>query len=260
MAISLNSVSLEYPLNNGTVLNVFREQSLDVADHEFIGIVGESGCGKTSLLRLIAGLTDPTSGTVTINGKSPASMLKARKVALLFQHPVLLPWKTVVENARLPGRLNRDSQAVALAEEALALVGLSDFLNAYPAQLSGGMQARAAIARALVQQPEILLMDEPFGALDEITRTRMNFELLRIWSEARQSVVFVTHSVEECVLLSDRVFLMAQRPEGIVEEVEITLPRPRTAATLESPEYMRIVGELRHRLQAVSHVNGRAEA
>lgn len=260
MGISFQSVSLAYGIGNGSTVDVFCAQDLEIEDGQFIGVVGESGCGKTSLLRLAAGLVMPTDGRVRIGGESPAQALKARKIAMLFQRPVLLPWRTVIENVRLPGKLWRDPVVLNRANHTVRAVGLEEFAHAYPSQLSGGMQARAAIARALVQDPEIMLMDEPFAALDELTRTKMNFELLRIWSKVKQSVIFVTHSVEECVLLSDRLLLMGPRPNGILEDIRIDIPRPRSPATLESQEYMRMVGHVRHRLQAASGLNGRGSS
>lgn len=211
--------------------------SMELDHGEFVCIVGPSGCGKTTLLRIIAGLIERTSGSVRIRGEEVID--SSQDMAMVFQKPVLLPWRTNFENILLPmefrGRVNKGTRN--RAKELLELVGLEAFGDKYPYELSGGMQQRVAISRALISDPEILLMDEPFGALDAMTRDAMNFELLRIWREAERTVVFVTHSIQEAIFLSDRVVVMSRGPGRVVEALNIDLPRPRTKAHRYSPEF-----------------------
>lgn len=225
---------------------------LRIGDREFVSLIGPSGCGKSTLLRLIADLTSPTSGEVTINGKAARKARLDRDYGMVFQAPVLFDWRTIDENVQLPlevmglprGERRRRS------EEMLSLVELSDFGRHHPWQLSGGMQQRAAIARALAFEPKLLLMDEPFGALDEMTRERMNDELLRIWERTGTTVVFVTHSIPEAVFLSSRVVVMSARPGRITHTIEIDLPRPRNDATRETDRYFALITEVREALRA----------
>lgn len=214
--------------------------NLEVGQGEFVSLVGPSGCGKSTALRLVAGLSQPTSGEICW----PSSMGEGhagygRDVAFVFQESTLLPWSRVWANVYLPLRLRGESRTAARdrVDEALELVGLSDFQNAYPRELSGGMKMRVAIARALVTRPKVLLMDEPFAALDEITRTRLNDDLLRLWAEQRWTVMFVTHSVYESVFLSQRVVVMAARPGRIIDEAHVTAPYPREEAFRRTAEY-----------------------
>jgi NitT/TauT family transport system ATP-binding protein len=205
---------------------------LRVEPGEFVAVVGPSGCGKSTLLRLVAGLEAPSGGTVAVGGKPVAT--PRPDVALLFQRPTLLPWRTALGNVRLPAEARRldglDRRGTeARARGLLALVGLAGWEEAYPAELSGGMQARVALARALFADPALLLMDEPFGALDALTREDLARELLRIWSERRVTVLFVTHAIAEAVYLADRVVVMTPRPGRVAGEIAIDLPRPREA-------------------------------
>ncbi|GAB1542481.1 ABC transporter ATP-binding protein [Scytonema sp. NUACC21] len=238
-AITLSHVSKVYP--NGTV--ALQDINLVIPESRFLSIVGPSGCGKSTVLRLIAGLGRLTSGS--INWGIPQ---QARKLAFVFQEAALLPWIDARENVRLPLKLtgmpNKD--AMMLVKQALALVGLEGFETSYPRELSGGMKMRVSIARALVTQPNILLMDEPFGALDEITRSKLNADLLSLWEQHRWTVVFVTHNIYEAVYLSNRVLVMGKNPGHIVADVNIDAPYPRTEEfrlSVSYNEYCRQVAE-----------------
>jgi NitT/TauT family transport system ATP-binding protein len=219
---------------------------------EFVSLIGPSGCGKSTLLRLIGDLTAPSSGTVEVNGKPAHTARLGREYGMVFQAPVLFEWRTVEDNVKLPlevlgmDRAERDARAT----EMLGLVELSEFARHHPYQLSGGMQQRVAIARALALQPPILLMDEPFGALDEMTRERMNSEVLRIWQQTGTTVVFVTHSIPEAVFLSTRVVVMSARPGRITRIVDVPLGHPRNDETREDPRYFQVVTEVREALRA----------
>ena len=225
--------------------------SLDIAPGEFISLIGPSGCGKTTLLRLIADLMQPTTGIIRVQGKSPAEARKNRDYGLVPQAPVLYDWRTVIKNVELPLEImkvppqERRDRATAL----LGMVGLGDFKSHYPWQLSGGMQQRVSIARALSFKPSILLMDEPFGALDEMTRERLNGELLNIWRETKTTIVFVTHSIPEAVFLSTRVVVMSPRPGRIDRVVNIDLPEARDYETREAPHYFELISEIREYLR-----------
>jgi len=224
-------------LLNRQPLHALAGVSLDVYPHEFVSIVGRSGCGKSTLVNIIGGLVPPSGGEVLVQGRRVAEPPEA--IGLVFQSPVLLPWRKVLDNVLLPVQilgLPRDA-ALRTARELLALTGLQGFENAYPHSLSGGMQQRVAICRALVFDPPILIMDEPFGALDAMTREEMGAELLRIWQERRKTVLFVTHSISEAVFLSDRVVVMTPRPGRIAEVIPIALPRPRDHRVRAHPRF-----------------------
>jgi NitT/TauT family transport system ATP-binding protein len=224
---------------------------LTVAPGEFVSLIGPSGCGKSTLLRLIGDLTAPTSGTITVNGKPARRARLDRDYGIVFQAPVLFDWRTVQANVALPlevkgvSRADRSQRVQAMLE----LVELRDFARHYPYQLSGGMQQRVSIARALALEPSILLMDEPFGALDEMTRERMNSEVQRIWQQTATTVVFVTHSIPEAVFLSSRVAVMSPRPGRIVRVIDIDLPRPRNDDTRETARYFELITEVRETLR-----------
>jgi NitT/TauT family transport system ATP-binding protein len=245
-AITFEKVGRAFDLADGQRLTALRDLSFSIAKNEFVAIVGPSGCGKSTVLRLIAGLIPATRGRVSIYEAAvnePPDM-----VGIVFQKPTLLPWLDVKSNVTFPmrhkyGRVT--AQEHKLARELLDLVGLSDFANSRPDELSGGMQQRAAIARALLLDPEILLMDEPFSALDALTRDEMSFELLRIWTERPKTVVFITHSIPEAVLLADRIFVMTPRPGTISEIIDNPLPRPRGIDTLADPVYHELTTRIR---------------
>jgi NitT/TauT family transport system ATP-binding protein len=224
---------------------------LTVSAGEFVSLIGPSGCGKSTLLRIVGDLTSPTAGQVLVNGKPSPQARLDRDYGMVFQAPVLFDWRSVQGNVELPLEINGTPKAerARRAAEHLELVELSDFAGHYPWQLSGGMQQRVAIARALALDPAILLMDEPFGALDEMTRERMNMELLKIWDRTQTTVLFVTHSIAEAVFLSTRVVVMSARPGRIAKIVEIDLPRVRTVDTRETEAYFRLVTVVREALR-----------
>ncbi len=232
---------------------------LSIGQGEFVSLIGPSGCGKSTLLRLIGDLTVPTSGMVEVNGKPARQARVDRDYGIVFQSPVLFDWRNVEENVRLPLELIGTEKAAreARVTEMLELVELSDFRRHHPYQLSGGMQQRVSIARALAFEPALLLMDEPFGALDEMTRERMNSEVLKVWAQTGITVVFVTHSIPEAVFLSSRVAVMSARPGRITKVVDIDLPRPRTVETRENRRYFELVTEVR---EALRGMDGRVEA
>jgi len=225
---------------------------LTIRAGEFVSLIGPSGCGKSTLLRLIGDLTRPSGGTVRVNGKPADQARRDRDYGMVFQAPVLFDWRTIEQNVKLPleivgiDRAQRDQRAAQMLE----LVELTDFGRRHPWQLSGGMQQRAAIARALAFEPKLLLMDEPFGALDEMTRERMNDELLRIWERTGTTIVFVTHSIPEAVFLSSRVVVMSRRPGRITSVIDVDLPRPRNDATRETERYFELVTGVREALRA----------
>jgi NitT/TauT family transport system ATP-binding protein len=224
---------------------------LDVRPGEFVSLIGPSGCGKSTLLRIIGDLVTPSSGEVVVNGKSARQARLDRDYGIVFQDAVLYDWRTVEKNIALPLELMGHGRAerTARVQELMAVVELVGFENHYPWQLSGGMQQRVSIARALSFSPALLLMDEPFGALDEMTRERLNGELLRIWRSLGSTIVFVTHSIAEAVFLSTRVVVMSRRPGRIAAIVEIDLPQPRNADTREEPRFFELVTEVRERLR-----------
>jgi NitT/TauT family transport system ATP-binding protein len=220
--------------------------SFAVEANQFVSIVGPSGCGKSTLLRMIAGLITPSAGRITVGGRVVAGPIA--DAGMVFQSPVLLPWRTTLTNilfvAEVGGHRAADHESRAL--ELIALAGLAGFEHAYPHQLSGGMQQRAAICRALLLNPPLILMDEPFGALDVMTRERMAFELQKIWALNKNTVLFVTHSITEAVLLSDTIIVMSARPGRIQDVVEVDLPRPRETAVLEHPRFIELCARVRN--------------
>jgi len=232
--------------------SALEDVSLQIGTREFVSLIGPSGCGKSTLLRLVADLMSPSRGTITVKGKTPRQARLDREFGMVFQAPVLFEWRTVWTNVLLPMEVMGIAGSVAEEKAAamLELVGLSAFRGHYPWQLSGGMQQRVAIARALVFHPSILLMDEPFGALDELTRERLNNELLNLWHhQADSTVVFVTHSIPEAVFLSSRVVVLSPRPGRIDRVVEIDLPRPRTPHMRVLPRFFELVTEVRQALR-----------
>jgi NitT/TauT family transport system ATP-binding protein len=249
--ISVTGLRKEYPTPRGTVL-ALEDIDFDVAEGEFVALVGPSGCGKSTLLKILAGLLPATRGDIRM--RSAPVTGPRRDIGVVFQSPVLFPWRTVLENVLLPvdvQRLGREKNRTR-ALELLALVGLSGFEHRYPWELSGGMQQRVSITRSLMHDPALLLMDEPFGALDAMTRESLNVELQRIWLERRETILFVTHSIAEAVFLADRVFVMTPRPGRLLERVRVAIPRPRPLDVMATPEFGGIVREIR------GHFNGKA--
>ncbi len=249
--VAVESVSQTYG-SASTGVAALSDVTITVAEGEFVSVVGPSGCGKSTLLRIIADLLTPTSGTVLIRGRSPHEATARREIGMVFQSPVLYDWRSVLRNVELPLEVIGRPRAVRRqrAEEMLELVRLTQFAGRYPWQLSGGMQQRVSIARALAFEPVILLMDEPFGALDEISREHMNAELQRIWSETGKTVLFVTHSIPEAVFLSTRVVVMTPHPGRVAAEIPIDLPRPRTEQTRTQPAYFDFVTKVRRALMS----------
>lgn len=250
--IAMDNVSKIYGGSDRAV-TALQDVNLQIAPGEFISLIGPSGCGKSTLMRLIGDLEQPSGGTIKIHGKSPQQARRDRDYGIVFQAPVLYDWRTVRKNVELPLEVMGHGAAErrARSEAMLELVGLREFARAFPWQLSGGMQQRVSIARALAFSPALLLMDEPFGALDEITRERMQSELLAVWggSDTATTVVFVTHSIPEAVFLSDRVIVMSPRPGRISNIVAVDLPRPRDITTRESPRFFELATKVRESLR-----------
>src|SRR6266850_1205371 len=243
-AIGVSAVSKVFPSG----LEALRAVSVDIQPGEFVSFVGPSGCGKSTLLKLVGGLLEPSAGEVTVGGRRVSG--PRRDVGVMFQTSVLFPWRTVLENVLLPIEVFGLERAAALdkARGILRLVGLDGREGAYPRELSGGMQQRAALSRVLITDPPIILMDEPFGALDEFTRERMNLELLRIWGERGQTIIFVTHSINEAVFLSDRIVVMGTSPGRVLAVVDVNLARPRSIEVMKSPDFARTAFEVREYL------------
>ncbi len=248
--VSLSGVTKVFAKGGVTALE---DIQLDVQPGEFVSLIGPSGCGKSTLLRVIGDLTPASSGEVLVNGKPALRARLDRDYGIVFQAAVLYDWRTVAKNIALPLELLKwdRSRRNARVAEMLDLVELTGFESHYPWQLSGGMQQRVSIARALSFSPALLLMDEPFGALDEMTRERLNLELLRIWAETGSTVIFVTHSISEAVFLSTRVVVMSPRPGRVAGVVAIDLPQPRGVHTREEPRFFELVTEVREQLHAV---------
>ena len=255
--ISIEGVEVVYGAGSAEPVHALAPVDLSIEDGSFISLVGPSGCGKSTLLKVLADLMPPTRGRVLIDGTEPGVLRRAGRIGLVFQQANLMPWLNIAGNIRLLRDLvDQKESSMALQREGdiqglIDVVGLKGFEGKLPHQLSGGMQQRAALARALALDPSILLMDEPFAALDEITRDRMAFELMRIWQRYKKTVIFVTHSLAEAVFLSDRVVLMSARPGRIHKIYDIDLPRPRTPETRLSDEFIRTVGEINRELYKV---------
>jgi NitT/TauT family transport system ATP-binding protein len=243
-----DTVVLEYP--GRPPILALAGVSLDVQKGQFISLIGPSGCGKSTFLRLVAGILSPTSGVILVNGESPQVARRKHSFGFVFQDSVLLPWRSVLSNVELLEEIVDvpKAEARARAMELIELVGLTGFERMRPNQLSGGMRQRVAIARALAINPPILLMDEPFAALDEFQRETLNNELLRIWGQQRNSVLFVTHNIEEAIFLSDIVVVMSARPGKIMEQVAVNLPRPRTPEIRSSATFLELRRHLRELL------------
>lgn len=244
--IDLNAVTQTFVSSDGAPVTALDGVDLHLRRNEFVSLIGPSGCGKSTILRLLAGLLRPSGGSVEIFGMPVTE--PRDEIGIVFQKPTLLPWLSVLDNITFPmrhkyGRVDQKDQA--RARELLAMIGLAEFGHKRPDELSGGMQQRVSIARSLLHDPDILLMDEPFSALDALTRDEMSFELLRIWGERPKTVVFVTHSIQEALLLSDRIVVMSARPGRVADIIDVPLPRPRSMATLADPAFSRMANDIR---------------
>jgi NitT/TauT family transport system ATP-binding protein len=247
--ITARDLDLTFQTNDGPVF-ALSKINLDVADGEFVSFIGPSGCGKTTLLRAIADLEKLSSGTLDVNGMTPERARLARAYGYVFQAPALYPWRTVEANVGLPLEIMGLDDQAARVQRNLDLVNLTGFEKKFPWQLSGGMQQRVSIARALAFDPKLLLMDEPFGALDEIVRDKLNLQLLELWDRTQKTVVFVTHSIPEAVFLSTKIVVMSPRPGRIIDVIETGLPRKRTLDIRETPEFLKIAHRVREGLKA----------
>ncbi len=247
--ISARGLSLTFQTADGPVY-ALSKVDLDVEDGDFVSFIGPSGCGKTTLLRVIADLETGTSGSITVNGMTPAEARLGRAYGYVFQAPALYPWRTVERNVGLPLEImGLDNQAERIRRN-LELVNLSGFEKKFPWQLSGGMQQRVSIARALAFDPKLLLMDEPFGALDEIVRDKLNQQLLELWGRTGKTVVFVTHSIPEAVFLSTKIVVMSPRPGRVTDVIETKFPKDRTLDMRETPEFLKVAHRVREGLKA----------
>ena len=249
--ISVKDVSKIFNQGTEGAVTALTDINLDISPGEFVSFIGPSGCGKSTLLRVIANLTEPTSGEVTVNGKTPEQARLNREYGFIFQASTLYEWRTITKNVQLPLEIMgySESERAERSQQMLEMVELGRFGDHYPNQLSGGMQQRASIARALAFEPKLLLMDEPFGALDEFTRDRMNMELLRIWEQTKTTILFVTHSIAEAAFLSNRVVIMSARPGRVNRVIDIRLPYPRQFETREEKAYYDYVTEIRETLR-----------
>ncbi|OCW59210.1 ABC transporter ATP-binding protein [Hoeflea olei] len=249
--ISAQNLDLTFETNDGPV-HALKNIDLDIREGEFVSLIGPSGCGKTTLLRVIADLEKPTGGRMTINGMTPEQARLARAYGYVFQQAALLPWRTIEDNVALPLEVMGVDKATRTQRirSNLDLVNLSGFEKKFPWQLSGGMQQRASIARALAVEPQMLLMDEPFGALDEIVRDHLNEQLLKLWAKTKKTVVFVTHSIPEAVFLSTRIVVMSPRPGRIHEIIDCDLGYDRPLDIRETPEFLKIAHQVREGLKA----------
>lgn len=248
-ALSIRGVGLTYPTRSGQT-EALADVDVEIGEGEFVALLGPSGCGKSTLLRLAAGLLAPTRGDIALNGHAVVG--PSRSTGVVFQKPSLLPWKTVRENVLLPARTQGLdlARAKARADQLLDLVGLRAFAGNYPFELSGGMQQRVGIARMLLPDPALLLMDEPFAALDALSRETLTFALQDIWSVQRKSVLFITHSIPEAVFLADRILVMSPRPGRILESLPNPLARPRSVDTFDLPEFTALTQHLRRHFNA----------
>jgi NitT/TauT family transport system ATP-binding protein len=252
--ISINDVSKIYKTGSGTVEAV-KNFTESVKDGEFVCVVGASGCGKTTLLWCLSGLHPATSGTVLIDGEILTGPLPDR-IGMVFQDSNLLPWRTLMENIELPFEIKKKPVNHELVNELLEVAGLKGFENSYPGELSGGMKQRGSIVRALAQDPEVLLMDEPFGALDAFTREEMNIFLLKVWERTRKTIAFVTHSISEAIFLADRVWVMSPRPGRLARIVDVKFPRPRNIELPYEPDFIEIIKSIRAEVEGTKFGKG----
>ena len=246
--ISAHDLGLIFQTSDGAV-EALSQITLEVFEEEFVSLIGPSGCGKTTLLRAIANLENPTSGTLSVNGLSAEAARLARAYGYVFQAPALLPWRTVADNVRLPLEVMALNDVAGRVSRNLELVNLGGFEKKFPWQLSGGMQQRVSIARALAFDPKLLLMDEPFGALDEIVRDKLNQQLLELWARTKKTIVFVTHSIPEAVFLSTKIVVMSPRPGRIIDVIDVDLPKLRKLEIRETPEFLKIAHRVREGLK-----------
>jgi NitT/TauT family transport system ATP-binding protein len=249
--VSARGLDLTFQTNDGPV-HALSNIDLDIHEGEFISFIGPSGCGKTTFMRVVADLEHPTNGQLTVNGVTPEQARLDRSYGYVFQAPALFPWRTIAGNLRLPLEIMGISKAEQRERvtESMALVNLSGFENKFPWQLSGGMQQRASIARALTFNPKLLLMDEPFGALDEIVRDQLNEHFLNLWKKTRKTVLFVTHSIPEAAYLSSKIVVMSPRPGRIIDVIDSQLPTDRTLDIRDTPEFMELSHKIREGLRA----------
>jgi NitT/TauT family transport system ATP-binding protein len=248
--VKVSNLQKDYSSRDGQNIRALKDVHLEIAEGEFVSIVGPSGCGKTTLLKILSGVLQSSAGEVYIAGQRLSG--PSREIGVVFQAPALLPWRTVLQNILIPIEIQKriEHESETRARNLIRMVGLSGFENKYPAELSGGMQQRVGICRALVHDPSFLLMDEPFGALDAMTRESMNEELQRIWNRSKKTILFITHSISEAVYLADRVAVMTPRPGRIVEVVKVDLPRPRTLAMQNTLDFGRHVAAIRKHFNA----------
>jgi len=252
--IIIENLTVQFPdKNGGEPATALQNINLEIKQGEFISLLGPSGCGKTTLLRTIADLQQPTSGVITVRGQSPREIRLQKKYGIVFQSPVLYDWRTVRRNVCMPMELMGmpKKDRTARVTKMLELVGLMEFGKLYPRELSGGMQQRVGIARALAIRPEILLMDEPFSALDEFTKEKLHVDLLRIWRKTNKTILFVTHNIQEAVFLSDRVVVLSPHPGRVSAVVDINLERPRTLALKDTREFSEMVAKVRNSFEGV---------
>lgn len=252
--IKIKDLDVTFKDNSGNDVKALTGVNLDIYKGEFISLLGPSGCGKTTLLRSIADLQEPTDGTIRIDGQTPKELRLQQKFGFVFQQPVLFDWRTVKKNVELPLEIMYQSKEnrKKRAEEMLEMVGLKEFANHFPKQLSGGMQQRVNIARAFAIRPEILLMDEPFSALDEFTKEKLYEDLLRIWRQTNKTIIFVTHNIQEAVFLSDRICVLSPHPGRLSAVVDVDLPRPRNLDMKESVHFNELVLKVRNSFEGGS--------
>ena len=250
--ITVSGLNKVYITSNREPVNALDDINLEIEEGEFVSVVGPSGCGKSTLLKILSGLLSMTSGTASFMGKTITG--PHSDVGIVFQDPILLPWRTVLNNTLLPAEIMGLDPKIThpRAHDLIKLVGLEEFENVYPGELSGGMRQRNAIIRALIHDPAVLLMDEPFGALDAMTREQMNMELQRIWFDSKKTVFFITHSIPEAVFLGDRVVVMTPRPGKIAEIIDVEIPRPRNLSTMGDEKFV----ALTQRIRSLLYVEG----